>query len=93
MRRDFYFSAEGNDCGKINKYGIIQQAVFPIHKVVPCQEKQVAGQNGKKYIKMKFIALPPFIFGKHAHPDHDINNSGQNSKKYGKKAWVKKYTF
>ena len=88
MRGNIGFSAEGNDCGKINKYGIIQQAVNSIRKVVPYQKKQVAGKNGKKYIKMKFVAFAPFIFGKHAHPNQDIGNSSQDGKKYGKKARV-----
>ena len=43
MRRNIGFSAEGNDCGNINKYGIIQQAVSSISKVVPYQKKQGAG--------------------------------------------------
>ncbi|MCH8312229.1 MAG: hypothetical protein IID17_04515 [Nitrospinae bacterium] len=88
MRRNIGSSAEGNDCGKINKYEIIQPAVNSIRKVVPYQKKQVAGKNGKKSIKMKFVAFAPFIFGKHAHPNHDIRNSGQDGKKYGKKTWV-----
>lgn len=76
MRRDLDSSAEGNDYGKIKKNGIIEQAVLPILKVVPCQKIQVAGKYGKKYIKMKFIAFSPLIFGKHAHPNHDIQDGG-----------------
>jgi len=88
MRRNIGSSAEGNDYGKINKYEIIQQAVISIRKMVPYQKKQVTGKNGKKYKKMVFVAFAPFIFGKHAHPNHDIHNSGQDGKKYGKKTRI-----
>jgi len=88
MRLDISLSAEGNDGGKVNKYQIIQQAVNSIRKMVPYQKKQGAGKNGKKYIKMKFVTFAPSILGKHAHPNNDIHNSGQDGKKYGKKARV-----
>lgn len=93
MRCNLDSSAEGNDYGKIKKNGIIEQAVLPIFKVVPCQKKQVTCKNGNKNIKMKFIAFSPLVFGKHAHPDHDIPYGDQDGKKYGEEARVEEYIF
>jgi hypothetical protein len=93
MCRDLDSAAEGNDYDKIKKNGVIVQAVLPILKVVPCQKIQVAGEYGKKYIKMKFIAFSPLVFGKHAHPNHDIPYGGQDGKKYSEKAGIEEYIF
>lgn len=43
--RDIGFSAEGYDHRKIYKNRVIQQTVFPVHKMVPYQKIQNAGQD------------------------------------------------
>ena len=86
-------SAEGNDYGKIKEYDIIEQEVFPVHKMVPCQETQNTGKDDKKYIQMEFVALAPYIFREHAHPNHYIPYSDQDGNEYGKKTGVEEQIF
>lgn len=88
MRCHIGTAAERNDHCKIKEHSIIKQEVFSIHKVVPCQEIQIADKNEKKYIQVEFVAFAPFIFGEHAHPNHHICNGSQDGKKYSEKAWI-----
>ncbi len=88
MRCHTCSSTEGNDYGKIKEYEIIKQEVFLVHKVLPYQETQNADKNDKKYIQMEFVALAPYIFREHAHPNHDIPYSDQDGNEYCQKTGV-----
>lgn len=88
MRRHTGFSTTGNDYDKIKENCVIKQGVFTVHKMVPCQKKQVTGKNEIKHVLMKLVALAPLIFREHTHPNHDIPYCGQDGNKYGKEARV-----
>ena len=90
MRRDTGSSAEGNDDDKVKEHGVIKKEIFTVFEMVPYQKTQVTGKDGKKYIKVKFIAFAPSIFREHTHPNHYIPYGGQDGNKYCEEPWVEK---